>query len=393
MKIITAAWRSALGATILMTAHLAPAWSQTPPPQQSSPAFLQGQIDRQAWETWFTGINGDYHAGALYWSGQRSLAHPGSCATPPTGSGADWTAGCLAAQAKLAAPDIRRKAEPDYRLGWNNPAPSGTTPAATSMSPPATPTTARLPATSPPERAPIGHHANESAVIISKAGVGTANASMQILMDWDREVWACTNDYLTPPDGEPNQKGYAECLSYARANFKGPSTPTARANCLTGELTGFWTNIPRTYAGRIKEEYQDDTTHKTKEYYVDVFNYEGFRIPNAGYTGVWEDAEIFRELCPTSFLGAPTTTLPELDLSIDCQQALDSATKLVMESGIGHVLNYKIIDAWDIQGFGTTWYSSKCSAKITLNNGNNGLLEYEYFPRHGKYFLKARIIP
>jgi hypothetical protein len=78
--------------------------------------FQQGLTDRQAWESWFAGTVGDYRTGAFYWSGQRSLAHPGSCAA----LAGEATAGCLAAKARLDLSDIRRKSEPDYRIGWNS---------------------------------------------------------------------------------------------------------------------------------------------------------------------------------------------------------------------------------------------------------------------------------
>ena len=104
----------------------APAWvvqvpsAASPPESRPSAAYQQGQADRQSWEAWFSSQSGDYRAGAEYWAGQRSLPHPGSCAAVPPSTGADWTAGCFAAQAKLAPSDVRRKTEPEYRLGWNN---------------------------------------------------------------------------------------------------------------------------------------------------------------------------------------------------------------------------------------------------------------------------------
>ena len=88
---------------------------------QQSEAFRQGQVDRQTWETWFGSLTGDYRSGATYWASQRSLAIPGSCSAVPPSTGADWTAGCFAAQQKLAAPDVRRKTEPNDRLGWKQP--------------------------------------------------------------------------------------------------------------------------------------------------------------------------------------------------------------------------------------------------------------------------------
>jgi hypothetical protein len=93
----------------------------SPPPIQRSAAFQQGQKDRQTWEAWFGKLTGDYRAGAADWAARRSLAKPGSCNASPPSSGADRTAGCLAARAALAGPDARRKADPEYRLGWNGP--------------------------------------------------------------------------------------------------------------------------------------------------------------------------------------------------------------------------------------------------------------------------------
>jgi hypothetical protein len=84
-------------------------------PQGSDPMFQKGLSDRAAWETWFNGLQGDEKTGAFFWSGQRSLAHPGSC----NQMSATFTAGCTAAKVKLAASDVLRKSEPSYKLGWN----------------------------------------------------------------------------------------------------------------------------------------------------------------------------------------------------------------------------------------------------------------------------------
>jgi hypothetical protein len=94
-----------------------PAATPSPPAMAAGAVtpFQQGLVDRQAWESWFAGTIGDFRTGAFYWSGQRSLSRPGSCAA----LGGDATAGCMAAKARLDLPDVRRKAEPDYRLGWN----------------------------------------------------------------------------------------------------------------------------------------------------------------------------------------------------------------------------------------------------------------------------------
>jgi len=106
---------SAVGVAVGL-ALSAPASAQ---PIAVSPAFTQGNTDRQSWETWYNGLSGEYQAGALFWSGQRSLPHPAPCQTQGGRDLGAWTAGCMAAQQRLALTDVRRKAEPDYRLGWN----------------------------------------------------------------------------------------------------------------------------------------------------------------------------------------------------------------------------------------------------------------------------------
>lgn len=88
-----------------------------PPP---STASQEGQAARQAWESWFSLQSGDFHAGAEWWAAHRSLPHPGSCTATPPSTGEKWTAGCLAAQQRLAAADVRRRTEPEYRRGWNS---------------------------------------------------------------------------------------------------------------------------------------------------------------------------------------------------------------------------------------------------------------------------------
>jgi hypothetical protein len=88
---------------------------------QPSTAFQQGQADRQAWESWFDNLAADKRGGADYWAAHRSVPNPRPCGAVPPSTGADWTAGCLASQQKLAASDVRRKSESDYRLGWNSP--------------------------------------------------------------------------------------------------------------------------------------------------------------------------------------------------------------------------------------------------------------------------------
>jgi hypothetical protein len=98
----------------------------------SSPLFLQGQADRQAWEAWFNAQAGEFRAGAEYWVTHRSDAKPVSCAAIARSMSVQWAAGCRAAADRLAGPDRRRKSEREYRAGWNSPgplSPSAATPA------------------------------------------------------------------------------------------------------------------------------------------------------------------------------------------------------------------------------------------------------------------------
>jgi hypothetical protein len=77
--------------------------------------FKKGLTDRAAWEKWFACLTGNYQGGALYWTGQRSLPHPGACQSTDV----TFQAGCEAAKERLDPTDVLRKSEPDYKLGWN----------------------------------------------------------------------------------------------------------------------------------------------------------------------------------------------------------------------------------------------------------------------------------
>jgi TerB N-terminal domain/TerB-C domain len=105
----------------------APTVPSQPEPEPSA-IYSQGRADRGRLEGWFGSLTGDYRAGAEYWAGHRSSSNRGLCNGAPPSTGPDWTAGCIAAQQRLAAPDGRRKTEPNYRLGWNAPAPLSASP-------------------------------------------------------------------------------------------------------------------------------------------------------------------------------------------------------------------------------------------------------------------------
>lgn len=94
----------------------APALPVTTLPPSGPSDFQQGLADRTSWENWFANTTGEFHAGAYWWTGQRSLPFPGMCET----LGGDATTGCLSAKARLDVTDYRRKIAPAYRMGWNS---------------------------------------------------------------------------------------------------------------------------------------------------------------------------------------------------------------------------------------------------------------------------------
>jgi len=81
-----------------------------------STSFRKGLADRNSWENWVSTLSGNYLDGVKFWAEQRSLAHPPSCYR----NGQEFTAGCLAAEQRLEESDVQRKADPEYKLGWNN---------------------------------------------------------------------------------------------------------------------------------------------------------------------------------------------------------------------------------------------------------------------------------
>jgi hypothetical protein len=84
--------------------------------------LAEGSADRRVWENWFAGLTGTFREGAEYWAGQRSLPRPGLCYGVTGQRFGDWSAGCTAAKRLLGPTDVRRRSEPAYRAGWNDPA-------------------------------------------------------------------------------------------------------------------------------------------------------------------------------------------------------------------------------------------------------------------------------
>ena len=85
-----------------------------PAPVIAGELFDHGLRDRAGWENWFTGLSGDFKAGAEYWASQRSLPNPGSCFGT-----FEFTQGCNEAKARLTPTDVMRKQTQEYRAGWN----------------------------------------------------------------------------------------------------------------------------------------------------------------------------------------------------------------------------------------------------------------------------------
>ncbi len=105
------------GAAIAAIISIQPARSEDGVSHNSgaqSQAAVDGLRDRTALENWINGLNGDFRMGAFYWIAHRSVPKEAVC----TGAGLTRE-GCLAAKERLDPFDVRRKAEPDYKLGWN----------------------------------------------------------------------------------------------------------------------------------------------------------------------------------------------------------------------------------------------------------------------------------
>lgn len=90
----------------------------TAPPADSSPTFLAGRRARVDYEAWFNSVSGDVRAGAEWWAGVRGHA-PRDHLTCETRTPL-WVVGCKQAQTVLTPSDNRRRAEPDFRAGWNS---------------------------------------------------------------------------------------------------------------------------------------------------------------------------------------------------------------------------------------------------------------------------------
>ena len=85
----------------------------------ASPSYAAGRQARLDYEAWFNGLPaGEYRSGAEFWAENRSLKAPPSCEQP--GKITLWRMGCLAGREQLTPSDARRRADNDYRAGWNS---------------------------------------------------------------------------------------------------------------------------------------------------------------------------------------------------------------------------------------------------------------------------------
>ncbi len=90
------------------------------PSSNASPSFAQGLSDRQAWEAWINSQEGGFRDGAEWWASIRSTAGPPSCTGAPGSDRQAAVSGCNAARARLSPFDSRRRADSEYRSGWNS---------------------------------------------------------------------------------------------------------------------------------------------------------------------------------------------------------------------------------------------------------------------------------
>jgi hypothetical protein len=80
-------------------------------------AYTQGRQARIEYEQWYAGLpDGGYKDGATFWATHRSdkPASPNCVGMP------DWTAGCVAARARLNPSDLRRTTDKNFWWGWNS---------------------------------------------------------------------------------------------------------------------------------------------------------------------------------------------------------------------------------------------------------------------------------
>lgn len=93
--------------------------TSVPLPAPVVSSFDQGVSDRIELEQWFGTLFGDFRRGADWWAANRSAPNSGPCSGPASGMNPQFIAGCESAKARLVPKDVKRKADVDYRRGWN----------------------------------------------------------------------------------------------------------------------------------------------------------------------------------------------------------------------------------------------------------------------------------
>src|ERR1700682_4376280 len=95
---------------------------------QATAAYTQGAAAWKSLKTWLDAQNGTYRDGANYWAAHRNVPRSKTCqeeAEDHFGDEADprvalFHDGCDAAKYMLDPIDVRRRADPQYRAGFND---------------------------------------------------------------------------------------------------------------------------------------------------------------------------------------------------------------------------------------------------------------------------------
>lgn len=257
---------------------------KTPPDVRTpeSPAFEQGQADRQRWEVWFGGLSGDYHAGAGYWAAHRSDRPPPTCGNSPPSTSADWTAGCYAGQKRLAGSDLRRKTEPDYRRGWNTLPPaslsSKSKPVEAASSSRARANPASVPSANP-ELLAFGQKAGMEVTVVSKQGLGTDHALIRGVL-----TAANSKNYCVGYELDNSQSCVDRFLRETHLS------ESIKANCGTGIFTTFYGEHLQFIGKNSNPEIMADYAIRNEE--------NGQILDGSAASGLDYDLEQFSALCP-----------------------------------------------------------------------------------------------
>ena len=190
-----------------------------------STGFLQGQADRQSWESWLHDLRGDYRAGAEYWAAYRGSPGASACSAASPTAGGDWTTGCIEAQQRLAPFDKRRQRDPQYRLGWDNP-PPGSLYGARDAS--------QIPALAQPDAPPQPDNA-----VPPSSDIADVPAAQPPAPSPSREA----TDAPMPPPGEPARPALREAAEPAVATPDPYSRDVAEAPA--ARIPGYPTAAPR----------------------------------------------------------------------------------------------------------------------------------------------------